>query len=983
MKTTKLFSGLMICLIGLGTVSLSVATIAWFNGGGGKTNDQAINGEIGLRGYFYAGDGSVTDPYEIVSPVHFYNLTRLQNLGVFPEKTYFQVGHVFDENDGLKCINPNSLNDYDDYLDMEDFSEPIIPIGSEGTPFVGTFNGNGIPIKNLKITGYPEDIGVFGYVSCVGCVDGLVCENLEICSMGYNPTTTDSDYILYHSDLDYRFTTAEALFTGAHYLSNDTNLSVYKKTGELFTENNLKHPNGVGGTTLLNLNALENRTEYIYKNAYFKPTFPSVENDPFTYSWQASSPILKQARVIDIDGDEMADDAIVIDMTKLATSEDFNSGGDMEADTRISLIASTEIGGYVFSRVIQTYVIEFYSNGDIFASTQDKTSNGLFSASIFCDYTSDVTVGFRTTNYHHGNNVGFLAGHVDGKLLNSYVYNARFKFNDTGYTPILTESDTGLVGEIGTNVVNSLNPDIGLVTNGDIGIINFSRIYSLIREDAYAGKRVIAGKELQSDETTYKNYIAYTPFIDQESETFQNYATYMRKRDRSLDLGGGVDYIVGTSSDMSSYTGGAGITLTAGNIRSDFNAIDFAPNKVIEDEDGIDRGLGVFKIVSSYHSKYNDENYNSYFLDNINDSHIVNGTPKTKVYFSTAEYNGDDGWRESKRALSLPTYSDINSFGYPFSRDFNYVFELDLEDMALAGNNNYMYNTDSPFLTNYLSSILIDKYGAPIAKLNPRFGFMFLSDQNERLDSLSSYMPVSAPDTSNKITHNGVKYPSKCISFSVENDNGANVSVVGSNADISIYNHNPSTGNITKLHTMRSAGNPGTDNDRYFTYDVDTGATSTEAVKNNNMDADGGALYGHIFKLPKGNYCIGASSGTANIYFLAVQGQTDASIGSKDMADIGNSIEKVYFLTEAPTFSNFNNHLLSITDVTFKAYYNESVTTTFTVFIKEEDATNYLSILFSDSPSMFVTYLLTYTPTKQKHFINNVGYRDINIFYRT
>ena len=150
------------------------------------------------------------------------------------------------------------------------------------------------------------------------------------------------------------------------------------------------------------------------------------------------------------------------------------------------------------------------------------------------------------------------------------------------------------------------------------------------------------------------------------------------------------------------------------------------------------------------------------------------------------------------------------------------------------------------------------------------------------------------------------------------------------------------------------------------------------------MDGDGGALYGHIFKLPKGHYCIGSASNTmANIYFLAVQGQTDASIGSKDIADIGNSIEKVHFLTEAPTFADYNNRSLSVTDVTFKAYYNDSVTTTFTVYVKEEDAVNYLSILFSDSPSMFVTYLLTYTPTRQKHFINNVGYRDINIFYRT
>jgi hypothetical protein len=575
---------------------------------------------------------------------------------------------------------------------------------------------------------------------------------------------------------------------------------------------------------------------------------------------------------------------------------------------------------------------------------------------------------------------------VDGKLIDSYVYNSKITFNDSSYTPIVTETDTGLVGEIGTNVVNGIDPDIGLVTNGDIGITNFSRIYSLIRSDMYAGPRVIAGKEYKSDLQNQANYIAYTPFIDQESETFQHYEKYMRKRDRSLQFGGGVDYITSTSKDMSSYSDTAGITLTNNNIQSDFNSIDFSWNKVIEDEEGVDRGLGVFKIVTSYHRYANDENYNSYFLDNIGDSRIMNDVAKTKVYFSTAELQGSDTWTNNDRGLHLPTYSDIHSFDYPFSRDFNYVFELDLADMAIAGNNNYMYNTDSDFLANYLGSKLIDKYGAPIARLNPKFGFMFLSDQNERLESLSSYMPLKYPDTANKITHNGVKYPTKCISFSIENENGANVSVVGSHADISIYSHDVSTGNITKLYTMRSASNNETDVNRYFTYDVETGQTSIEAEKLNNMDNDNSPLYGHIFNLPKGNYCIGSSSGdTARLYFLAVQGQTDASIGSKDIADIGNSIEKVNFLTSAPSFDSFNDKTLATADVTFKAVYDESFGNSFNVNTKydSQDSATYIALNFTDTPHMYTTYLVTYSPTKQPVYINGTKYREVNVLYRT
>ena len=87
-----------ICSVAISAVSFS---FAWFKGLGDKLKDENLPGEIGLRGYFYAGTGqSIEDPYEIVSPIHFYNLSRLQNYGIFPEKSYFQIDHIFNENDG-------------------------------------------------------------------------------------------------------------------------------------------------------------------------------------------------------------------------------------------------------------------------------------------------------------------------------------------------------------------------------------------------------------------------------------------------------------------------------------------------------------------------------------------------------------------------------------------------------------------------------------------------------------------------------------------------------------------------------------------------------------------------------------------------------------------------------------------------------------------------------------------------------------------
>ena len=82
----KLISAFLIAVSGIATVALTFAAVAfsWFNGPKVELNDEIVNGEIGLRGYFYQGKGTISEPYEIVKPNHYYNFTRLQNLGIFP-----------------------------------------------------------------------------------------------------------------------------------------------------------------------------------------------------------------------------------------------------------------------------------------------------------------------------------------------------------------------------------------------------------------------------------------------------------------------------------------------------------------------------------------------------------------------------------------------------------------------------------------------------------------------------------------------------------------------------------------------------------------------------------------------------------------------------------------------------------------------------------------------------------------------------------
>ena len=313
------------------------------------------------------------------------------------------------------------------------------------------------------------------------------------------------------------------------------------------------------------------------------------------------------------------------------------------------------------------------------------------------------------------------------------------------------------------------------------------------------------------------------------------------------------------------------------------------------------------------------------------------------------------------------------SFEYPFSRDFNYCFELDLSQMESAAGKDYMYNTDSDFLAGYLSTILRDKRGDSIAPGSPRFGFMFRSSENEQLTSLSSYMPLGVPGEKSQYgvdsEGNPRYYPANSIVFRIDNEHGANVSVVANGADVGIYKYDPTTLSTSGDHKtemilrMKNSGSATEDSHRYFTYNVANGETGNTAVipQSGNM-SDSSALYGHIFFLPQGDYVIGSSGGgDSNIYFLAAQGQTDASIGADDVEDIGSAITDVDFLTENPTYAEYvadaSHSGLKLALFSFETKHN-MVTGTFIVQTATKNNKKYIHLTFG---SGFVTYLYTFS----------------------
>ena len=88
-----------------------------------------------------------------------------------------------------------------------------------------------------------------------------------------------------------------------------------------------------------------------------------------------------------------------------------------------------------YSRIL-SYLVKIYSN----RNNSTGESKG-YTMSVFTDYVDSKENSSNYTNYFHGNNIGFLAGHVDGTMTNSYVYDSMINLNqgDTIVDPILNK----------------------------------------------------------------------------------------------------------------------------------------------------------------------------------------------------------------------------------------------------------------------------------------------------------------------------------------------------------------------------------------------------------------------------------------------------------------------------------------------------------------------------------------------------------------
>lgn len=209
----------LIALVVLAAAVFSV-TFAWL-AGSNIIKSTVDKGSI-LTSYFHTGDGSEGNPFVITRPLHFYNMIYLyQRLeGFADEGYYFQLGYqlLYDEDDAEPDENYYFYRYGDDgkivpgqyssvlnmayYNDDEGMGGALLPIGTSDVPFLGTFDGKGLTVANLHITGSEtigndtlatSDIGIFGYVDEGATVKNTYFNGVTIDLSGLDPTSTTED----------------------------------------------------------------------------------------------------------------------------------------------------------------------------------------------------------------------------------------------------------------------------------------------------------------------------------------------------------------------------------------------------------------------------------------------------------------------------------------------------------------------------------------------------------------------------------------------------------------------------------------------------------------------------------------------------------------------------------------------------------------------------------------------------------------------
>ena len=475
-----------LCIISLVASTVGLVSRAAFV----KKSDEktGLNGDVGLRNYYQKGSGTLYDPFVISRPIHLYNLSRLQALGLYSDPSspkYFQLGYDPNGGSDYGFYRSDSSSEMGDYLDMSAYdgsteSKTVHPIGSEAFPFCGKFIGNNMQVSNLHVFGDPQDVGVFGYTYSGSKVENVLFDNLTITVRGYDNEAFGD---LFASSISPNIVVnkggvqEEVANSSSFTLASGENLSIS------FVE-------PIGSQYV---------TQISPSSEYFR-----VSTDHKTLS-------LNRLGTYD-------DSHNAISVFDLFSS--YQGSYPAAISDRISVVAHKIAQGVPTARVVSVYNATF-----------SKTSES-----------SAITLSIAKANQEdHGCNVGFIIGHCNGSLSNAYVHNGVMDINHpySGYSTLPQKSEYGLIGLIGSSVNNSYKGTSGTagVEGNDNGVVDFSAVYDDI-VDENANFTMIADNVytfVPRSETAYMDYLRYQHSGDAYRYTYAPNTVSLRGRSAIRD----------------------------------------------------------------------------------------------------------------------------------------------------------------------------------------------------------------------------------------------------------------------------------------------------------------------------------------------------------------------------------------------------------------------------------------------------------------
>lgn len=834
-------------------------------------------GVVALRSYFQKGSGTLANPFVISRPIHFYNLTRLQNLGVFSSDSYyFSLGYDPDHpNDPYASDSATNLLFYPDnattdktkminYLDLSQAGN-LLSIGNEGAPFYGTFNGNGKKIYGLHVKSDPEDVGVFGYTYSGSVVKNVYFNNLTITDNGYDSNVT-------------------------------TLATLYGESVEQPVVNYVL--NGV--STPLQNDVDSASASFSDLSGSFNVVLPTSYSD-VTYEFRASSEYFTSASATSIQINSGNDNEST-HYYCIGNNAAFIASSGTQLATRLSVVAKVYHEGLFYSKVIASYRVTFYN------TLSDGTSS-IHMVAVKDYVNPELTSDSTYTCYAHGTNIGYLIGHCDGSLNNCYVFGGSLLMNnptseETTIVRVKQETATGLIGEVGCSLDNEFTPQVAYEQSGDTGVVNFTKMYNDIRGSDVSGSYV----------NEHGGYYTFTPVAG----TADKFLAYLR-----TDLKNNPSYVTGAA---------ASVDFQGRQVIADTPASDGVAK--------INRNLGVFSLVSSDWDNTDSSTFYQGLGDYAvtRESTEKSAFYYTTAEYQDLAGTGEsvDSWSYAlnannhiERPETLPSYSDEKTWTPSLERYFNYNFRCELgSDAAIS--RNYFFNTNSGFLQRYFSYKLVSKTGTSVAVGSKNFGvFVKNVDLDAKtttnIESFDSSLKMSAPnltgnqnDTIPTITLNSTLYPTKTIDFSIKNANGANVTVIagsksGSGGYLGIYDKTVSlnttynvAGNYANRHPAYAMYLPYTTNSddfSYFNYAYQTGATDTSCTVGSSADL----LFAHTFKLPQGDYYIASPFADTYVYYVCAQGQNnEGNTGNESTVfSTYNAIANVDFISKSSVAADF------------------------------------------------------------------------------